>query len=125
MPSDPMKSPGQLLGDGSTQAPALATSNCSTQVHYQRYTIVQGCSRFKSTIVLGENASLDQGNIFDGSPSESFRQEGSEFGGDIQGGKSARLCQGNRINGRKAKTSENDSPESKFQAPQQGDGMSA
>jgi hypothetical protein len=85
------------------------TTNRQTQVQYRYYGIVQSGSRFNSTIRLGENASLDQGNTFDGNPYESFRQDGSEFEGDIQGGKSVKLSQGNKINGHKAEASENNS----------------
>lgn len=85
------------------------TINHQTQVQYRYYGIVQSGSRFNSTIKLGENGSLDQGNRFNGNPSEGFRQDGSEVEGDIQGGKSVKLSQGNKINGHKAEANENNS----------------
>lgn len=76
------------------------------------FRIWQSSSTFNSTIKLGENASLDQGNRFDGSPSDGIRQDGSRFEGEINGEKSSKLSQGNSINGHKAEASEDEGAES-------------
>ncbi|KAK3901057.1 hypothetical protein C8A05DRAFT_16709, partial [Staphylotrichum tortipilum] len=64
--------------------------------------VLQKGSTFNSTIKLGGNASLNQGNKIRGIREEDIEQEGSEFMGYIEGGDGAKLIQGNEINGEKA-----------------------
>jgi len=87
-------------------------ANRQTRTSCPGYKIVQRGSKFNSKINLGEGSSLDQGSKIHVSPSKGIRQEGSQFGGDIQGDKSVKVSQENEINGQKAEAGENDSAES-------------
>ncbi|KAL6890912.1 hypothetical protein GGI43DRAFT_387366 [Trichoderma evansii] len=94
---------GRRLGDGAgSQAPIeqLGSRNW------------QGGSNFHSKITIGKESLLNQGNIITivGSRPEGNIQEGSDFGGDIEGGAAKTITQGNKIDEQIAEPSDNDSP---------------
>ncbi len=65
--------------------------------------VLQKGSKFESTIKIGGNASVNQGNKIRGIRGKDIEQEGSEFVGYIEGGDGAKLTQGNEIDREKVK----------------------
>ncbi|KAJ1328041.1 hypothetical protein MN608_07377 [Microdochium nivale] len=90
-----MNGPGRLLRTGSIVETVEATKPETTAG--QSAQVWQGSSKFNSKINLGGRASANQGNSVTGRESGTIRQEGSDFGGEINGDEGARLSQGNRI----------------------------
>ncbi|UKZ68537.1 uncharacterized protein TrAtP1_009565 [Trichoderma atroviride] len=111
MYSNPMNHPGRRLVDGLTTKVITQLANHQSQGQHSVYRIVQGGSTFTTNFKIGENCSLDQGNKIQDVLSEGIKQDGSNFGGEIEGVKSARISQGNEINGQKAEARENNSAE--------------
>ncbi len=89
------------LADGCDRAAPRSENepgSCSPRL---RPRVLQKGSTFKSTIKLGGNASVNQGNKIRSIRGENIEQEGSEFAGDIEASGAAKLAQGNEIDGEK------------------------
>lgn len=94
------------LADGRDRAapkPETEPGSCPPRL---RPRALQKGSTFKSTIKLGGNALVHQGNKIKGIRGEDIEQEDieqeeSEFAGDIEAGDGAKLTQGNEIDGEK------------------------
>jgi len=98
--ADSMLSRRRRVGDGPRAAPNPETEPGSCPPRPRPRALQKG-STFKSTIKLGGNASVNQGNRIKGTRGVDIEQEGSEFAGDIEASDGAKLTQGNEIDGEK------------------------